>query len=131
MKHYILIILFSLSAPLNASSETEESDCTVLNQSSMNQCMGVKAGRASDKVNELYEEQMAYLTDTQQKELLFKSQQAWLKYRDAACNYVAGPEESRGTMGGFLWADCITEQSRQRESTLKGYIMCRENGCPY
>ncbi len=93
--------------------------------------MGIKAQGASDKVNELYEEQMAYLTDPQQKELLLESQRAWLKYRDAACSYVAGPEESRGTIGGFLWADCIKEQSKQRESTLKSYIECRYNGCPY
>lgn len=98
----------------------------------MNQCAGLKTASAEEEMEKLYEEQMSYLrSSSPHRELLLESQQAWLKYRNAACSYVVGPEESRGTLLGYLWASCSRELIRSRANTLRGYVACRENGCPW
>jgi uncharacterized protein YecT (DUF1311 family) len=97
-------------------------------QLEMNACAAKGKESADAELNRLYKLQMSYLQSPDKKEQLKKAQLAWLKYRDAVCEYEVTSQG--GSMYPMALSSCIENQTKKRNAELSGYVACRDNGCP-
>ena len=69
--------------------------------------------------------------DERQRDLFDRSQEQWMKHRDAACDF-----EASGAAGGsahaVVHADCLTAHTRERLGVLRRLSTCAEGdlACP-
>jgi uncharacterized protein YecT (DUF1311 family) len=92
-------------------------------QAEMTQCAG-KAYKAADAVlNQVYPKLVAMLDD-EEKAQLKTAQEAWLKYRDANCEFVADQFKG-GTMRPMMYALCLEDVTKKRTSELREQIKDR------
>jgi uncharacterized protein YecT (DUF1311 family) len=97
-------------------------------QQELNECVENGKNIADAELNRLYKVQMSYLKTPEKKEQLKKAQLAWIKYRDAVCEYEVTSQG--GSMYPMAVNGCIQRQTMLRNVELNNYIQCRENGCP-
>jgi len=81
-------------------------------------CIGAETQRQDKKLNTMYQNTMKSLTN-KRKEELKKTQQLWIKYRDANCDFYADPDG--GTMASILGANCVMDMTTQRAKELEGF----------
>ena len=81
-------------------------------------CIGAETQRQDKKLNTMYQNVMKSLTN-KRKEELKKTQQLWIKYRDANCDFYADPDG--GTMASILGANCVMDMTTQRAKELEGF----------
>jgi len=81
-------------------------------------CIGAETQRQDKKLNTMYQNTMKSLTN-KRKEELKKTQQLWIKYRDANCDFYADPDG--GTMASILGANCVMDMTTQRTKELEGF----------
>lgn len=98
-------------------------------QMEMNACAAKGRETADAELNRLYKIQMSYLTSPEKKEQLKKAQIAWVKYRDAVCEYEVTSQG--GSMYPMALNGCLKNQTNKRNIELGEYLKCREGGCPY
>jgi uncharacterized protein YecT (DUF1311 family) len=92
-------------------------------QAEMTQCAG-KDYRAADAVlNQVYQKLVAILDD-EEKAQLKTAQEAWLKYRDTNCEFVADQFKG-GTMRPMIYALCLKDVTKTRTTELRGQIKDR------
>lgn len=77
-------------------------------------CMGAENKIQDASLNKAYKALMVKLTPARKKSLQ-EAQRAWIKFRDANCNYYEDPEG--GTMASMMGSDCFlfTTATRARE----------------
>jgi uncharacterized protein YecT (DUF1311 family) len=121
----IILVLF-LAGAANASGQRKKKPDPCANpqtQFEMNQCAG-KAYQAADAtLNQVYQKLMAMLDD-EQKAQLKDAQNAWLKYRDAHCDFV-GDQFKGGSMRPMIAAMCLADVTKNRTTELRGQIKDR------
>ena len=89
----------------------------------MTQCAG-KAYKAADAVlNQVYQKLLAVLDD-EEKAQLKEAQEAWLKYRDSNCEFVADQYKG-GTMRPMVYAFCLEDVTKKRTTELRVQIKDR------
>ena len=94
-------------------------------QAEMTQC-AVNAYKAADTaLNQVYPKLMALLDD-EEKAQLKAAQTAWLKYRDANCDFVADQYKG-GSMRPMIYAGCLEDVTKKRTSELKTQIEDRSH----
>ncbi|MCC7278522.1 MAG: DUF1311 domain-containing protein [Chromatiaceae bacterium] len=81
-------------------------------------CIGAETKRQDTRLNKVYKEVMAQLSPARNKELQ-AAQRAWIKFRDANCNYYADPEG--GTMATVSSNDCFMTATASRAKELEGF----------
>jgi len=81
-------------------------------------CIGAETQRQDKKLNTMYQNVMKSLSG-ENKERLKKAQQAWIKYRDANCDFYHDPDG--GTMASILGANCVMDMTTQRAKELEGF----------
>ncbi len=106
-------------------------DCSALQtQQDLNICEGKNLEEADARLNEIYAKLTAK-TDANAKPKLVEAQRAWIKFRDAQCDY-----ETLDSVGGSIHpmdvAICHTELTKARTKTLERQISCpnRDSVCP-
>ena len=109
------------------SIEENNKECTG-NQLEINYCAADRFKHYDKILNDLYKEQVDYLESDGYKRLK-KSQQQWIKFRDADCLYQAEPWKGGSGWAAVHW-ECMAEQTKIRAIQLEKYVKCRENGCP-
>lgn len=121
----ILILALLLSSISIAGQKPKDDPCpNAETQSELNQCAG-KAYRAADgELNQVYRKLVATL-DAEEKAQLKVAQTAWLKYRDAHCEFV-GDVYKGGTMRPMVHAFCLADVTRNRTTELKDEIENRD-----
>ena len=112
-----------------AAAQDSAACAAAATQAALNQCADAAFKQADAEMNRLYRQQMAYLGGERGKRLQ-ASQRAWLKYRDSACLYETGPRAQSGSIWPMQTALCQAAFTRQRNEVLKGYVSCRQDGCP-
>ena len=122
-----VLTLMALGIGCSASAHAENCDA---NQAAMNACAGKQLYALDADLNKQYQAQMGYLKNPAQKQALKSAQQKWIAFRDADCLYQVGKAENSGSIWPLLQSQCLAEQTRVRVEQLKGYVACRQEGCP-
>jgi uncharacterized protein YecT (DUF1311 family) len=126
----IVAALFSmllLGGPsINAQKQKKNDPCAdPQSQAEMTQC-AANAYKAADAVlNQVYPKLMALLND-EEKAQLKTAQTAWLKYRDANCDFVADQYKG-GSMRPMIYAGCLEDVTKNRTTELKTQIEDRSH----
>lgn len=81
-------------------------------------CIAAETQRQDLRLNKAYKDVMAELTP-QRKKQLQEAQRAWLKYRDANCDFYADPDG--GTMAAVSSSDCFMSTTASRAKELEGF----------
>jgi len=101
-------------------------------QAAMNQCADAAFKKSDQRLNELYRQIEARLSDdADAKKLLVQAQRDWVKFRDAECSF-----QTAGAAGGsvvpHLVAVCMDGLTQTRVKDFEGYLNCEEGdlSCP-
>jgi uncharacterized protein YecT (DUF1311 family) len=94
-------------------------------QAEMNICIGKRYEAADGVLNQIYKQLSSMLDDEEQAQLR-ETETAWLKYRDANCEFVAD-EYKGGSIRTTIQALCLAEMTRNRTTELKNQIKERRN----
>lgn len=90
------------------------------NTASLSICMGEEIDRQDALLNKSYKRMISFLSDDRKKALK-DAQRAWIKYRDANCNWYNDPDG--GTSAGISAQQCYLNMtvSRLTEMDTEGF----------
>jgi uncharacterized protein YecT (DUF1311 family) len=89
-------------------------------QADMNICWGNEYKTADAQLNKTYQKLIALL-EADDKAQLKNVEAAWIKYRDANCEFVADQYKG-GSMRPMIYAMCLTDVTTNRTTELKHQI---------
>jgi uncharacterized protein YecT (DUF1311 family) len=87
----------------------------------MRDCAGQEYQKADAALNKAYRELMTKLDDDGQKSALKTAQQAWIKYRDANCEFESYQNKG-GTIYPVVYTGCLTSMTTARTKELREAI---------
>ena len=121
----ILLLSAGLTGVAIAQRQKKTDPCAnPLSQFEMNQCAG-KTYRAADAtMNQVYRDLLSMLNEPEKLQLK-EAQLAWLKYRDANCEFVAD-EYKGGSIRPLILASCLADMTKRRTTELKNQIKERD-----
>ena len=119
-----LLLLILCATILSQNQEKKDPCADAQSQAEMNMCWGKEYKAADAKMNKTYQDFMSKL-DESEKMQLKNAQLAWLKYRDANCDFVADLYKG-GTMRPMIAAICLADVTNARVNELKSQIKDRE-----
>jgi uncharacterized protein YecT (DUF1311 family) len=125
-KTRFVLILLLLSATFSMAGQRKKKSGPCANpqsQAEMTQCAGKAYKEADAVLNQVYQKFVAIL-DNEEKAELRTAQEAWLKYRDSNCEFVAGQFKG-GTMRPMVYAFCLEDVTKKRTTELRGQIRDR------
>lgn len=128
MKLVILLILLVvlISAYALGQGTKKSAPCaSAQTQAEMNDCAGKEYKSADVTLNQVYRQLVAKLDDEEKAELK-DAQNAWLKYRDANCTFVADQYKG-GTIRPMIEGLCLADVTRNRTAELRNQIKDRSN----
>jgi uncharacterized protein YecT (DUF1311 family) len=79
-------------------------------------CISTETKIQDARLNKAYKELMAQLSPSRKKQRL-DAQRAWLKFRDANCNFYADPDG--GTIASVNSSDCFMSATASRAKELE------------
>lgn len=124
---------FLALTPLLFTTAAFAVDCNnATDQATMNQCAAQQNKAADKALNALYQQITARLKGSpDRKKLLVGAQRSWIGFRDAECKFSASGVEG-GSVYPLIYSNCITELTKARVETFKGYLKCQEGdvSCP-
>jgi uncharacterized protein YecT (DUF1311 family) len=94
-------------------------------QADMNICWGNEYKKADAKLNQTYQ-QLAAMLDDDEKAQLKNAENAWLKYRDTNCEFVADQYKG-GSIRPMIAAICLADVTSNRATELKNQIKDRNH----
>lgn len=123
MKLIVLLssVILCLSITSNASAqETQAPDPCANAQTTvdMGDCAGKEYKQADAELNAVYKQLMASLSDKEHQASLKSAQQAWLKFRDANCEFDSF-ENRGGTIHPVVYTSCLAAMTRARTKELR------------
>ena len=122
----ILLLLSFGSVSTNAQKPKKSDPCAnPQSQAEMNQCAANDYIAADAVLNQVYQKLVAKL-DEDEKAQLKEAQNAWLKYRDTNCDFVADQFKG-GTMRPMIYAGCLADVTKKRTSELRTQIEDRSH----
>jgi uncharacterized protein YecT (DUF1311 family) len=92
-------------------------------QAEMNICAGKEYKAADADLNQTYQKLSAML-EAEEKAQLKDVENAWLKYRDLHCEFVADQYKG-GSIRPMIHGLCLADVTRNRTAELKGQIKDR------
>ena len=91
----------------------------------MTNCADREYRAADKKLNQVYQQLQSKLT-ANQKQRITNAQLAWIKFRDASCDYERGQFEG-GTMASPVGIHCLAEMTAKRTKELEKYLQDLES----
>lgn len=121
----IVSLLFLAGNSVTAQKRKKADPCAnPQTQGEMNEC-AAKAFMAADAtLNQVYRK-LATLLEDDEKPQLKEAQNAWLKYRDSNCMFVAGQYKG-GTMEPMIYSGCLADMTKKRTTELSSQIKERK-----
>jgi len=120
----VLLLIAGAAFSVSAQEKKPEPCPDAQSQFEMNQCAG-KAYKAADaELNKVYQK-LAAMLDEEEKAQLKTVETAWLKYRDANCEFV-GDQFKGGSIRPMIYAFCLADMTRNRTAELKNQITDRD-----
>ncbi len=89
-------------------------------QAAINQCSNLSYQNADKKLNAAYQQLLPKL-DRIRKQKLITAQQAWIKFRDATCEFERSEYEG-GTIAPTIYLGCLENTTKQRTQQLQEYL---------
>ena len=120
----LLIALFILSVSVSGQKQKPKPCEDAQTQADMNICWGNEYKKADAALNKTYQELAAMLED-EEKAQLKAAENAWLKYRDANCEFVADQYKG-GSIRPMIAAICLADVTNNRTTELKNQIKDRK-----
>lgn len=122
MKKIILSILLlsALLSPSDAPAQkrpTQDPCANPRTQTAMNECADREYKAADLALNKIYKQLLSKL-EGEQREGLKRVEQAWLKYRDANCDFEASFVEG-GSMQPLVRSSCLADLTKKRTAELR------------
>ena len=120
----MVIALLMSSAALAQDCEKAET------QLELNDCAAAEYQKADSELNAAYKKVYA-LASKEQHGLLKNAQNAWIKLRDADCDFIASGVEG-GSIQPMIYSQCLTDKTRERSAYLESMLQCGEGdlSCP-
>lgn len=131
MKTVILTVVAVLTMPAFAFAQDKCYD-EAETQAALNECADAAFKEADKKLNDLYKQIEARLSDdADTRKLLVQAQRDWLRFRDAECGFQTAAAAG-GSMMPMLVAQCMEGLTQSRVKDFEGYLNCEEGdmGCP-
>ncbi|HBB94088.1 MAG TPA: hypothetical protein DC054_01740 [Blastocatellia bacterium] len=120
-----LILLVPVGAFTFGQGQKKSEPCAdAQTQADMNTCWGKEYKAADATLNQVYGQLMRKL-DEADKTQLKQVEAAWLKYRDANCEFV-GDQYKGGSMRPMIVAICLADATRNRTVELRNQIKDRD-----
>ena len=121
----VLMILVITAIYCVAQEQKKPEPCAdAQSQAEMSICWGNEYKAGDARLNEAYR-QFASKLDDEQKAQLKNAQLAWLKYRDANCDFVADQYKG-GTIRPMIGAICLADVTNNRTTELKAQMKERD-----
>ena len=113
------LCLFLATASAEPQKQGQHDPCAnAQTTAEMRDCAGQEYQKADAALNKSYRELMAKLDDEGQKSVLKTAQQAWIKYRDANCEFAAYQNRG-GTIYPVVYTGCLTSMTTARTKELQ------------
>lgn len=120
-----LLTVFLLTGSYTFAQKAKQDPCAdAQSQAEMNICWGNQYKTADANLNQVYRRLVTMLSD-EEKTQLKTAQTAWLKYRDANCDFVADQYKG-GSMRPMISAICLADMTTNRTTELRAQIKDRE-----
>ncbi len=121
---YCLLILVSFGTAPGQGTKKVDPCANAQSQADMNDCWGREYKAADATLNQVYRQLISKLDD-EEKAQLKEVESAWLKYRDANCNFVADQYKG-GTIRPMIDAICLADMTKNRTAELRSQIKDRD-----
>src|ERR1051326_4017315 len=116
----LFLLLATGASTLGQDPKKTEPCADAQTQGDMNICWGNQYKAADTQLNETYQKLVALL-ETAEKVQLKNVEAAWIKYRDANCEFVADQYKG-GSMRPMIYAMCMADMTTNRTTELKHQI---------
>jgi len=127
MKFFVVLLIALAVTSINVSGQKQKKSepcAEAQTQADMNICWGNQYKAADATLNQVYRQLMGKLDD-EEKNQLKAVESAWLKYRDANCEFV-GDQYKGGTMRPMIEAICLADVTKNRTTELRNQIKDRD-----
>ena len=125
MKLAAAVLTLVLLTVLCFAQEKKPEPCAdAQSQSEMNICWGNEYKAADARLNKEYKQFAAKLDDAEKAQLK-EAQLAWLKYRDANCQFVSDRYKG-GSIRPMIAAICLADVTNNRTTELKAQMKERD-----
>jgi uncharacterized protein YecT (DUF1311 family) len=117
-----IILCFLMATNAAAQNQQTHDPCKDAQTTvEMRDCAGKEYKKADAELNSVYKQLMSKLTDEGHKASLKTAQQAWLKYRDANCEFEAYLNRG-GTIYPVVYTGCLSAMTTARTKELRELI---------
>jgi uncharacterized protein YecT (DUF1311 family) len=118
-----VVALVLMSATIFAQRPKPKPCENAQTQADMNICWGNEYKKADATLNKTYQ-QLTGMLDEEEKTQLKNAENAWLKYRDANCEFVADQYKG-GSIRPMIAAICLADVTSNRNTELRNQIKDR------
>ncbi len=118
---FAMLIMFGALSGLAEPQKTKDPCANAQTTSEMRDCAGREYKQADEELNRVYRQLMAKLDDEGRKTALRTAQQAWIKYRDANCDFASYLNRG-GTIEPVVRYNCMTGMTVARTKELREYL---------
>jgi uncharacterized protein YecT (DUF1311 family) len=122
---FLLFVLLLATGSVFGQGSKKPPCSDVDTQTEMNICAGNEYKTADAALNRTYQ-QLAGMLDAAEKTQLKEAHTAWIKYRDANCDFV-GDQYKGGSIRPLIYGLCLADVTRNRTAELRAQIKDRSN----
>jgi len=124
MKRLALYITLIFIAGGGALGQKKPNPCAdAQSQAEMNICAGKAYEAADAELNQVYKK-LSSMVDDEEKAQLKEAENAWIKYRDLNCDFVADQYKG-GSIRPMVHGNCLADVTRNRTKEIKSQIQDR------
>ena len=120
----VLSLLLVLAVSPARAQQQKDPCANAQTQMEMNDCQAREYKRADAALNAAYKQLMAKVEDAGERNALKASQLAWIKYRDANCEFESYLNKG-GTMYSMVYDGCLTALTEERTRHLRDLLSNR------
>ncbi len=102
--------------------ETRPKDCANADMIGLKICAAAEFRAADKALNIAYQAARKEAPDDKARALLLDAQRAWLKYRDAMCEWEGDGNYRGGSMSGLVILNCLTRVTADQAKALEEAI---------
>src|SRR5713101_2558120 len=118
---FTMLIVFTSLSGLAEPQKTKDPCANAQTTAEMRDCAGREYKQADEELNRVYRQLMAKLDNEGRKTALKTAQQAWIKYRDANCDFASYLNRG-GTIEPVVRYNCMTGVTVSRMKELREYL---------
>ncbi len=120
LSFFMLIVVAALSGLVQAQ-KTQDPCANAQTTAEMRDCTNREYKQADDELNKVYRQLISKLDDAGHKAALKTAQLAWIKYRDANCEFESYLYRG-GTIEPVIRYNCMTSMTVSRTKELREYL---------